>query len=226
MEPEEDSWILEHSLVSPVFLGFSRVDRYVRWMVQQDIGTQFRHLRDTLKYLQWQGIADPAKRWILKCPMYYGLEPIVVDTFPDAALLMTHRSPVASLPSGARMLELFHHCFSHRTPDIEGLYKGAHSGLRRHMRNRTADPTLRVIDLHYLEMVNDPEAATRKVYDFIGEPLREGSLQNMLDWNERNPKDARGSHVYSLDDYGWTKEQIESDFAEYLDFMQHRVASP
>lgn len=225
MEPEEDSWILEHSLVSPVFLGFSRVDGYVRWMVQQDIGIQFEHLRDTLKYLQWQGIADRQKRWILKCPMYYGLEPIVLQTFPDAALIMTHRSPVSSLPSGARMLELFHHCFSYREPDIPGLYKGALSGLRRHMRNRASDPDLAVLDVHYLDMVNQPEAAIRRVYDFIDEPLTAGSLRNMLEWNERNPKDAHGKHVYSLEQYGWTADQIEADFAEYLDFMHTKVGA-
>ena len=66
MEPEEDSWILEHSLVSPVFLGFSLLGSYVRWVIQQDVSVQFDYLRDTLKYLQWQGVADPSKRWILK----------------------------------------------------------------------------------------------------------------------------------------------------------------
>ena len=41
------------------------------------------------------------------------------------------------------MLELFHHCFSDEAPDIAGYYKGAGSGLRRHIKNRTADPDMK-----------------------------------------------------------------------------------
>jgi hypothetical protein len=223
MEPEEDSWILEHSLVSPVFLGFSRVDSYVRWMIQQGITIQFEFLRDTLKYLQWQGVADPSKRWILKCPMYCGLEPAILETFPDAHFLMTHRSPVSSLPSGASMLELFHHCFSDRAPDIAGYYRGAGSGLKRHMKNRAADPEMKIHDIFYLDLVTDAEATIRGVYEFAGESLGEDSLQRMLDWNLSHPKDAKGKHVYSLEQYGFSKEQIEQDFAAYLDFMESRV---
>ena len=49
------------------------------------------------------------------------------------------------------------------------------------------------------------------------------SLQRMFQWNERNPKNAKGKHVYSLEQYGFTKEQIEQDFAGYLEFMESRV---
>ncbi len=223
MEPEEDAWILEHSLLSPVFLGFSRVDSYVQWMIREDVHHQFEFLRDTLKYLQWQGVADRAKRWVLKCPMYNGIEPLILRVFPDADLIMTHRSPVSSIPSGSRMLELFHHCFSYRPPDLEGYYRGAGSNLRRHMKHRASDPDMRITDLHYLDVVDDVEATVRKVYDFIGEELSDGSLRQMTDWNDANPKDARGKHVYSLEQYGLTPEQIEGDFAEYLAFMEDRV---
>lgn len=223
MEPEEDSWILEHSLVSPVFVGFSPVGSYLRWMVQQDLSAQFEFLRDTLKYLQWQGVADRNRRWILKCPMYYGMEPIIMQTFPDAYLLMTHRTPVSALPSGARMLELFHMCFSSAPPDINGYYRGAASGLRRHIKNRAADPALQVLDLHYLEMVSDPASAIGKVYEFCGVALTDASLARMLDWDERNPKDAKGKHIYTLEQYSFSKQQIEEDFAEYLEFMEEKV---
>jgi hypothetical protein len=223
LEPEEDSWILEHSLISPVFVGFSPVGRYLRWMVQQDLSAQFVFLRDTLKYLQWQGVADGNKRWILKCPMYYGMEPVLLQTFPDAYLLMTHRTPVSALPSGARMLELFHMCFSSAAPDISGYYRGAASGLRRHMRNRAADPSLRVLDLHYLEVVTDPASAIEKVYDFCDVPLTDASRARMLDWDARNPKDAKGKHIYTLEQYNFSEEQIGEDFAEYFEFMEEKV---
>lgn len=222
MEPEEDSWILEHSLLSPVFLGFSRVDSYVAWMIQQDRTTQFTHLRDTLKYLQWQGIADSAKRWILKCPMYCGMETALLDTFPDAVFLMTHRTPVSSLPSGASMLELFHACYSHKQPDIEGYYRGAGAGLARHMKNRRRHPEMRVHDIHFTDLVSDVESVARAVYGFAGEPLGDASLARMLEWDRRNPKGAKGKHVYTLEQYGFSREQIESDFADYLEFARAR----
>jgi hypothetical protein len=223
MEPEEDSWILEHSLITPVFLGFSPVGSYLKWMVKQDISVQFEFLRDTLKYLQWQGVADPGRRWILKCPMYYGLEPAILNTFPDAHFLMTHRSPVFALPSGARMLELFHLCFSSASPNIDMYYRGAESGLNRHIRNREADPEMKVLDIHYLDLVDGPETVIETVYDFAGVPLTGAALEKMLGWNTSNPKDAKGRHIYSLEQYGFTEAQIEDDFSEYLEFMESRV---
>jgi hypothetical protein len=223
MEPEEDAWVLEHSLVSPVFIGFSPVGSYVRWAIKQDIDIQFEYLRDTMKYLQWQGIADPVKRWILKCPMYCGIEPALVRTFPGADLLMTHRTPVSTLPSGASMLELFHKCFSAEAPDIAGYYRGVGANLRRHISNRENDPEMKVLDIHFLDLVGDVESVIHSVYGFAGETLKEESLSNMLDWDRGNPKDARGKHVYSLEQYGFSKEQIEQDFEFYFDFMESRT---
>lgn len=121
------------------------------------------------------------------------------------------------------MLELFHMCFSSAAPDISGYYRGAASGLRRHMRNRAADPAMKVLDLHYMEVVAEPHAAIEKVYDFCDVPLTEASLGRMLDWNARNPKDAKGRHIYTLEQYDFSEEQIEKDFAEYFEFVEERV---
>ena len=49
MEPEEDSFILEHSLVTNIFPAFAKMDAYVEWAMSKDIRIQFTHLRDTLK---------------------------------------------------------------------------------------------------------------------------------------------------------------------------------
>ena len=121
------------------------------------------------------------------------------------------------------MLELFHHCFSDEAPDIAGYYKGAGSGLRRHIKNRTADPDMKILDISFRELVTDVEGPIRAFYEFCGMALSDTSLQRMFQWNERNPKDAKGKHVYSLEQYGFTKEQIEQDFAGYLEFMKSRV---
>ena len=222
-EPEEDSWILEHSLVSPVFLGFSPVGSYVQWMIKQGVDPQFEHLRDTLKYLQWQGVADRTKRWVLKCPMYYGLEPAVMRSFPDATLLMTHRTPIEAVASGSKMLELFHQCFSDAAPDIEGYYRGAQSGLRRHMKNRAADANLPVVDVHYRDMIDDVATVAAQVYEFADEPLSAESIARMQQWDRDHPKDAHGKHVYSLEQYGFERGQMEDDFGDYLGFMEAKT---
>lgn len=223
MEPEEDSWILEHSLISPVFVGFSPVREYLTWMIQQSIDTQFEHLRDTLKYLQWQGVADSGKRWVLKCPMYYGLEPAVLRTFTDATLVMTHRTPLSAIASGSRMLELFHLCFTNAPPDIDGYYRGAASGLRRHIRNRDADPEMRIVDVHYLDMIADVEAVAQTIYNAAGQDLSARAIGRMVQWDIDHPKDAHGRHVYSLEQYGFVPDQMREDFSHYLEFMEEKV---
>ncbi len=78
-EPEEESLLLEHSLVSGVFIAFSTLTGYLQWLPSQSPTITFEYLRDMLKYLQWQ--TGQHKTWVLKSPLYAGLEPSILEFF-------------------------------------------------------------------------------------------------------------------------------------------------
>jgi hypothetical protein len=218
-EPEEESFIFEHSLRSATFLGWAPLNSYLEWLFTQDLTAQFTYLRDTLKYLQWQGLAESGKRWVLKCPLYSGLEPLLLKVFPDARLVMTHRSPVVTMASSLRLLECFHKPFTNARPDPQYFIQGQAEGIQAHLRCRAALPPGTFLDVSFKTLTEDVAGVVARIYAFVGLPLSDASLRRMLEWNEANPQHKRGKHSYSLATYGLTEAQIETLFRPYLQFL-------
>lgn len=218
-EPEEESNILEHSLVTPVWYGWAPLDSYLAWLPTVGVKAQFDMLEKALKYLQWQGLADPGKRWILKSPLYSGLEPLLLETIPDACLLMTHRSPLDTVGSGLRLLECFYKPFTNRLPDPVAYVEGLKASTQAHMDWRATQAADRFLDVPFSALVRSPERTLREMYHYADEPLDDASLQRMLDRDRDSPRNKYGKHVYSLEQFGLTAEGIAADFAGYIDFI-------
>lgn len=219
-EPEEESFILEHSLISPVFMGWAPIGSYLEWLGTADMTAQFSMLRNMLKYLQWQqigeGRADPKKRWILKSPLYTGLEPLLRAAFPDASLLMTHRNPLTTIPSGLKLLEAFHMPFSTAKPEPHAFAAGLAMAANRHMLWRQSEPINAMLDITFDTLVKTPETAIHLIYEFIDEPLSDSSLDRMLDWERVNIQHQHGRHEYALADYGLDQKHLLGLFSDYV----------
>ena len=217
-EPEEESHILEHSLITPVWFGWAPLDSYLAWLPCIGVKSQFDMLLKALKYLQWQGLADPDKRWILKSPLYSGLEHLLLEVFPDACLLMTHRTPLDTIGSGLRLLECFYKPFTHRLPDPVAYVRGVKQATQAHMEWHTTQPADRFLDIPFSPLVSSPERTLRAMYQYADESLSEESLRRMLDWDRSSPRNKYGKHVYSLQQFGLTEAGIAQEFAEYIAF--------
>jgi hypothetical protein len=217
-EPEEESCILEHSLRTPCFVGWGVITGYLKWLSEEGMAAQFIHLKDTLKYLQWQGLADSSKRWLLKSPLYYGMEPALLEVFPDACLIMSHRHPRSSIPSSIKLLEKFFKPYTNCKPDADRAVMGSASSIKRHFRNR-ARMGLNILDIPYSDLVKSPEATIEMIYRFSRLPLGDESRKKMMDWNNSNPRNKHGKHIYSLEEYGYTEEQIAEVFKDYIAFL-------
>jgi hypothetical protein len=219
---EEESGILELSMISPVWFGWSRMDSYLAWLPTVGMKDQFDVLVRTLKYLQWQGLAETGKRWLLKSPLYSGLEPLLLDAFPDACLLMTHRTPMDTIPSGLRLLECFYKPFTDRQANPEAYVEGVKMATDAHLEWRATQPNDRFLDVPFSQLVGPPEHTLRSIYAYADEPLSDASLKCMNDWASGdigNPQKKYGKHQYSLDQFGLTQERIATDFSNYIAFI-------
>ncbi|MET0545061.1 MAG: sulfotransferase, partial [Caulobacterales bacterium] len=212
---EEESMILEHSLRTPCFMGWAPLPSYLTWVMRQDLSAQIFWLRDTLKYLQWQGLADSNKRWVLKSPLYSGMEPLLLQAFPDASLTMTHRTPAATIPSGIRLMETFFAPFRDAQPDGQSYAHAMAAALDAHLASRASMPANTFYDIDFRRLVTDTANVLREIYAFADAPLTEQSLKRMIDWDASNPEAKFGKHVYSLEQFGLTNDGIERDFAPY-----------
>jgi hypothetical protein len=217
-EPDEESYMLEQSLRTACFIGWTELPSYIRWLMTSggDIGEQFHFLKQLLQYLQWQGLQDPGKRWVLKCPLYFGLEPLLLEVFPDAQLLMTHRHPRETIPSSCRLLQTFHEPWTEAPIDFAGFLAGMAGQIEQHLAVRAANPGIRYLDIDFRQTVANVDAVIEQVYAFCNETLGPESLRRMMEWNTRNPKDKKGIHRYSLPDYGFSEAMIDQAFAGYI----------
>lgn len=219
-EAEEESFLLMQSLRTPCFMAFADVTGYLHWLATQDPGAQFAYLKDTLKYLQWQGLADVKKPWVLKSPLSYGMEKAVLGIFPDAKLVMTHREPSASIPSFCSTISSYYKPFS--DADINYATKVGQLvwGLNLHLGFRKDHPAFAILDVVYRDLDRDVDSVMQKVYDFCGMPLRDASACAMRAWNEQHPKDGHGVHRYSLDDFGLTAQDLQTQFTAYIEMLE------
>jgi hypothetical protein len=71
--------------------------------------------------------------------------------------------------------------------------------------------------MRYLDLAADPVGAVRGVYDFAGIEFTPETESGVRGWLAANPADKHGRHTYALEDYGMTKERVQSVYADYID---------
>lgn len=215
-EPEEESYMLEQSLRTGCFQGWTELPSYLDWLFKHDISAQFRYLKQLLQYLQWQGLQSANKRWLLKCPLYFSFEPLLREVFPDVSFVMTHRHPASTMPSTVRLLECFHMPFTEPKVDAQFLvnaFAAQHAG---HLQIRANHPHIKFLDIPFEHVIGNVPDVMKKIYAFCAVELRGESLQRIVDWHNANPMNKKGVHKYSLADYGFTEAMIEDAFAGYI----------
>lgn len=216
-EPEEECWLLLHCLRSPWFLGITHLNDYAQWLETFDMmHGQMEFLWDMLKYLQWQGLASPEKRWVLKAPNYFGHEATIKNVFPDASFIMTHRDPKKTLASLFSFIDVIQRPVTHKKGDPSLYVAGIEAQIAQHMALRKSDKALDWCDVNYKELISSVSSVVRKVYEYCSEDLSDASLQRMCEWDKKNVIHAKGKHVYKLEDFGLTETEVDKSFANYM----------
>ena len=83
---------------------------------------------------------------------------------------------------------------------------------------REAHPEVKVVDVHYMQLIADPIGEAERVYGEFGLTLSAKAKERMLAFLSRN-RHGHGAqkHAYSLADFGLTKAMIEEHFGPYID---------
>jgi hypothetical protein len=219
LEPEEEGPLSEGCFVSPSFIGYAELPSYAKWLANKPRRIFFEFLRDVLKYLQWQGLANPDKRWLLKSPNYNGLEPEILEVFPEARFVVANRSPLQTLPSMCRLVHCFRKAYGGSGPDNNYLVERNFGTMAAHLANRRLYPQLPLLDLRFEEIVSDLPSVIRQVYKHADVMLTEAARRNMLEWNSHNAMHKLGEFKYSLQDAGLNEAVIRERMASYFSLL-------
>jgi Sulfotransferase family len=216
--PEEDSFLLELTFQSFVNRFRARVPGYASWWLAQPRRDPYEYLHTLLQYLQWQDEGRRGRFFVLKTPPSTGNLDVLKDVFPGATVVHCHRDPRVAIASTARISESFRRLTTEHI-DLEELGKEVlqywSAEMARNLAQREERPDLAIVDVQFAEIVQDPLGVIRSVYQKHGRSLSADAESRItkLQAENRHLK----THDYSLERYGLTEQQVEQEFAQYME---------
>ncbi|HSZ37634.1 MAG TPA: sulfotransferase, partial [Acidimicrobiales bacterium] len=168
----------------------------------RDQRPSYAYMRRVLQVLQW---LRGGTRWVLKSPQHIEQFPALLDTFPDATFVVTHRDPVSVTASMVTMIAYTARLTRDRV-DVEDMGRYWADRLERMLR-RCADerdvlPADRTIDVHFDAFMADDLATVARVYELAGQPLDQRVVESMASFMERHPRGRHGTVAYDLSQFG------------------------
>ena len=226
--PDEEIMLVEHAFLSWNPEAFCRVPSYAAWLERADMRPGYRYLLRLLRFLQWQKhrAGQTASRWVLKAPFHLGSLDALLEVFPDAVFVMTHRDPVQTIPSICSLVRTLYVLGS---DEVDRAEIGAHwsgrwaRGLERAIAVR-AGCEERFLDVHYADLVGDPMGQVARIYAHAGVELTDAARAQMRQWAVENERDRRPVHAYTLEEFGFEESILREQFAAYVErFLSDRL---
>lgn len=215
--PNECLQVMALDFRSPMFGALGDNRAYDEWLDGCDMVSAYEYHRRVLKLLQWR---FPPRPWRLKSPAHMRYIESLVEVYPDARFVMTHRDIAQVIPSVVSLLDATSEML--RTgplaPDFaEHQATYWESALRTTLAYRDAGHEHLFHDIQFRDMRPDPMSAVAGLYDWMGVDLTDEVTEAMLDWWGSNPADKHGVHEYRPEDYGIDLDELRRQFAFYND---------
>lgn len=178
----------------------------------------YEFTKTMLKVLQWQRGPD---RWVLKCPQHLENLGPLMESFPDATVVMTHRDPVSVVQSavtmtgyGARM--------QFRELDIDALFEywadRVEHLLTAGARDLASIPEERRVDVYFDQLTNDDWGTVTEIYRRIGLEFTDEAQAEIRHYLDTHPRGKHGQVVYDLrGDFRIEPAELRSRYREYLE---------
>ncbi|MGI5205009.1 sulfotransferase family protein [Spirillospora sp. CA-108201] len=213
----EECWqLLRQSMLSISFECLAHLPSYSSWLAGRDWTDAYRRHRRNLQLI---GMNDPGRRWVLKNPSHLFALDALLEVYPDALIVQTHRAPRTAMASMCSLA-------AHATAGWSDVFTGAtigrdqldlwSRGLDLFRAERSRHDPARFADVHYDDFVRDPIGTVESVYARFGLPFTGDARAAMTRLHgESSTGAARPAHRYSLADFGLTPERVDERFADY-----------
>ena len=219
MEPEEELGLLVASMYGMKHEAQWQVPTYGRWCEGVDATPAYAYMADQLRLIGWSQQVSSIRPWILKTPQHMLDLPALLNVFPDARLIFTHRDPQQVTGSAASLAWNQTIIYSdHVDPAAVGQewLRKTHLQVTRMMEARKTIAPDRMIDVQYDAMDRDWRGTMERVYDFLDLEI-EPALGGMEDYLEKSKALKRKPHRYSLDMFGLTSEDVRERMRDYVE---------
>ena len=198
------------------FDGAVRVPSYLDWLMHCDMRETYTFHRRVLKLLQWH---CPPTLWHLKTPVHMFALDALIEAYPNAKFLWSHRDPAKVMGSVCSLIRYVRSWSSDRDDPkelgAEQLDSWAEA-VRRAMDFRRRLVYNRFADVAFADLQHDPVGTLRAGYASLGLTFSEDTQRAVEQWADEHKPGSRGAHDYELSDYGLTPEGVRERFGDYL----------
>jgi hypothetical protein len=202
---------------SPRFATTFWVPAYEAWIDHADLRPAYQFHRRFLQHLQWR---CPGGQWVLKSPAHLAGLDALLETYPDAGIIQTHRDPLVAMPSLASLRTVLHSAFSDQVdPRAIGLattsYWAEVLEHAIHFRRRHPAAHGRFCDVHYQALTRDPIGTVQGIYTAFGRTLSEDAAEGMRWYLAQHPQHRHGVHRYTLAQFGLDPAEETHRYSAY-----------
>jgi hypothetical protein len=214
-EVDECLEVLKQSFTSNRFSSGWHVPSYDSWFQQQDERASYRRYADVLRLV---GTGDQ-RRWLLKNPGHIAQLDVLLETFPDACIVQTHRDPVKALPSLCSVLAMAHKVLEGNGVRLSSIGRREcnywSEAVERAAAVRERHSPRQFFDVDHRRFHSDPMQVVRELYGHFGLELDEQVTGTMRQWLDDHPANRLGEHRYTAAQFDLDPDEIRVAFRNY-----------
>ena len=215
--PQECVPMKAHEFLAIQFLIIYHVPSYQAWLEQQSQLSSYAFHKKFLQHLQSKHMKE---RWVLKSPDHLSSIDDLLETYPDALIIHTHRDPARVMPS---LASLFYALRGMTSDSVDPARCGRNAmdawslGLQRAVeaRRRHRDKPGQFFDAYFEDTLDDPVDLLRRAYAHFGLEFTDSACDRMAAFLAANPRGSRGVHRYTLEHFDLDLGEIRERFSEY-----------
>jgi hypothetical protein len=212
----EDIHLLAMDFSSLLFAAMSPIPSYWEWYFSTDQTAAYRFLRTALQAMTW---LRGGERWVLKSPQHLGQLRPLLNVFPDATVVMTHRDPVPVFVSFATMIAYVSRLYRD-TVDLRWTGRFWAGWGMRYLNAAAADrdliPEDQSTDVMFSDFMADPLGTAERVYARAGQPFTAQAREALAAYQESHPRGRHGTVRYDLGQFGLQPTELRRRAAPYL----------
>ncbi|NRA09937.1 MAG: sulfotransferase [Myxococcales bacterium] len=215
--PKECLSAMTFSFRSEEFTARYHVPSYEAWLQACDMRPAYAMHRLVLQILQRRG--RPAQ-WALKSPVHLHSLQALLSVYPDAQIAVTHRDPLKVLASLTSLIAVLRWAHSDRVDYAQlGAAHAQRYGAsldRLAVETQGGDlPSARMHHGRYADFLDDPLAATGRLYERFERPFPPALQEAMRETLAAPKQGERGEHDYAFEDLGLDRSAERARFRRY-----------
>lgn len=219
--PHEELTVCALCYRSFFFEGCFEVPGYRQWYAGNTHEKGYAYLKRTLQILQQERAPDghdAASRWVLKSPQHLDQLETILQVFPDARLILTHRDPLRAVVSMITMMS-----YTSRQvykpirlrEEARAWVDRLEQMLRRSQEQVRRIPEASVLHVDFNAFMDDAAGTVRRVCEFAEVELDVASQAAVRAHLQGNVRDRYGRIDYRFEDLGLDEGEIRERFAFY-----------